>query len=46
VIAVLMSFHSLTTTDSVESISRGLAKSPSAVLNPPTSLLKDAGGRV
>ena len=30
-------FHSITTTDSVESISRGLAKSPSEVLNLPTS---------
>jgi len=36
-IDVLMPFHSMTTTDSVESISGGLAKSPSDVLNPPTS---------
>jgi len=43
---VLMPFHSTTTTDSVESISGGLAKSPSAVHNPPTSLFKDAGCRV
>ena len=34
-IDVLMPFHSMTTTDSVESISGGLAKSPSEVLNPP-----------
>ena len=37
-IDVLMRFYSIITTDSVESISDGLAKSPSAVLNPPTSL--------
>jgi len=37
-IDVLMPFHSIATTDSVESISGGLAKSPSAVINPPTSL--------
>jgi len=43
---VLMPFHSMTTTDSVESISGGLAKSPSEVLNPPSSSLKAAGGRV
>ena len=45
-IAVLMPFHSITTTDSVERISGGLAKSPSEVLNPPSSSLKAAGGRV
>jgi len=43
---VLMPFHSMTTTDLAESISGGLAKSPSEVLNPPTSSLKAAGGRV
>jgi len=37
VIAVLMPFHSITTTDSVKRISGGLAKSPSEVLNPPSS---------
>jgi len=36
-IAVLMPFYSMTTTDSVESINGGLAKSPSEVLNPPSS---------
>jgi len=36
-IAVLMPFHSMTTTALVESISGGLAKSLSEVLNPPTS---------
>tara|TARA_B110001452_G_scaffold50900_1_gene38901 strand:- start:383 stop:508 length:126 start_codon:yes stop_codon:yes gene_type:complete len=41
-----MPFHSITTTDSVESIIDGLAKSPAEVLNPPASSLKDAGGRV
>ena len=45
-IAVLMPFHSMTTTDSVESINGGLAKSPSEVLNPLSSSPKDAGGRV
>ena len=35
-IAVLMPFHSMTTTDSVQSISRGLAENPSEVLNPPS----------
>ena len=35
---VLMPFHSITTTDSVERINDGLAKSPSEVLNPPISL--------
>ena len=45
-IAVLMPFHSMTTTDSVDSISGGLAKSPSEVLNPPSSSLKAASGRV
>ena len=45
-IAVLMPFHSMTTTDSVESIGGGLAKSPSEVLNPPSSSLKAAGSRV
>ena len=45
-IAVLIPFHSITTTDAVENISRGLAKSPSAVLNPPSASAKDAGGRV
>jgi len=34
---VLMPFHSMTTTDSVERISKGLAKSPSEVLNPSSS---------
>jgi len=43
---VLMPFHSMTTTDLVESISGGLVRSPSKVLNPPSSSLKDAGGRV
>ena len=43
---VLMPVHFITTTDSVESISGGLAKSPSEVLNPPSSSLKAAGGRV
>jgi len=43
---VLMPFHSMTTTDSVESIGGGLAKSSSEVLNLPTSSPKDAGGRV
>jgi len=41
-----MPFHFITTTDSVESISGGLAKSPSEVLNPLSSSLKAAGGRV
>jgi len=41
-----MPFHFTTTTDSVEIISGGLANSPSEVLNPPSSSLKDAGGRV
>ena len=45
-IAVLMPFHFTTTTDSVESISKGLAESPSEVLNPPSSSLKAAGSRV
>jgi len=45
-IAVLKPFHFTTTTDSVEIISGGFAKSPSEVLNPPSSSLKDAGGRV
>ena len=45
-IDVLMPFHSITTTDSVETIDCGLAKSPSAVLNPPIASLKDGGGRV
>jgi len=45
-IAVLMPFHFTTTTDSVDSISGGLAKSPSEVLNPPSSSLKAAGCRV
>jgi len=39
-IGVLMPFHSMTTNDSVQSISRGLAESPSEVLNPPSSSLK------
>ena len=43
---VLIPFHSITTTDSVESTSSGLAKSPSEVLNPPTSSPKEPGGRV
>ena len=42
-IDVRMPFHSITTTDSVERISSGLAKNPSEVLNPPTSSPKDAG---
>ena len=37
-IDVLMPFHFIATTDSVESTAGGLAKSPSAVLNPPTPL--------
>ena len=41
---VLMPILSITTTDSVEIISGGFAKSPSEVLNPSTSLPKDAGG--
>ena len=45
-IDVLMPFHSMTTTDSVESIGEGLAKGPSEVLNPPSSSPKAAGGRV
>jgi len=36
-IAVLMPFHSMTTTDLVESIIGRLAKSPSEVLNLPSS---------
>jgi len=45
-ITVLMPFHSITTADSVESINKGLAKSPSEMPNPSTSLPKGAGGRV
>ena len=45
-IAVLMPFHSMPTTDSAESISEGLAKSPSEVLNSPSSSPKAAGSRV
>ena len=45
-IDVLMPFHTMTTTNSVESIDYGLAESPSEVLNPPSSLLKAAGSRV
>ena len=45
-IAVLMPFHSMPTTDSVESIRGGLTKSPSEVLNLPSSSLKAAGSRV
>ena len=45
-IDVLMPFHSTTTTDSVQSINRGLAESPSEVLNPPCSSLKAEGSRV
>jgi len=45
-IAVLMPFHSMTTTDSVESISGGVAESPREVLNPPTSSPKDARSRM
>jgi len=45
-IAVLMPFHSMTTTGSVQSISWGLVESPSEVLNPPSSSLKAAGSRV
>jgi len=45
-IDVLMPFHSMATTDSVESISGGLAESPSQVLNPPSLSLKAAGSRV
>ena len=41
-----MPSHFITTTDSVESINGGLAKSPSEVLNPPSSSLKAASGRV
>ena len=43
-IAVLMPFHTMTTTDSVESVSGGLAKSLSKVLQSPSSSPKDAGG--
>ena len=43
---VLMPFHFTTTTDSVESISGGLAESPSKGLNPPSPSPKAAGGRV
>jgi len=43
---VLMPFLCMTTTDSVESIRGGLVKSPSDVLNPPSSSLKAAGGCV
>ena len=39
-IDVLMLFHSSTTTDSVQSISGGLAESPSEVFSPPSSSLK------
>ena len=45
-IDVLMPFHSITTTDSVESINGGLGESPSEVLNPPCSSLTAAGSRV
>ena len=45
-IDVLMPFHCMTTTDSVESISGGLAESPSKGLNPPSPSPKAAGGRV
>jgi len=45
-IDVLMPFHSMATTDSAESISEGLAESPSEVLNPSSSSLKAAGIRV
>jgi len=45
-IDVLMPFHSTTTTDSVESISGGLAEGPSEVLNPPSPSPKAAGSRV
>jgi len=45
-IDVLMPFHSMPTTDSAESIREGLAKSPSEVLNPPSSSPKAAGSRV
>ena len=45
-IDVLMPFHSMTTTDSVEIISGGLGEGPSEVLNPPSISLKAAGGRV
>jgi len=38
-IAVLMPFHSITTPDSGERSSGGLAKNPSEVLNPPSPLL-------
>jgi len=44
-IAILKTFLSIITTDSVESTSGGLAKSPSEVINPPSSSPKDAGGR-
>jgi len=43
---MLMPFYSIITIDSIESISGGLAKGPSVVLNPPTSSPKGAGGRV
>jgi len=45
-IDVLMPFHSMTTTDSVEGISVGLAEGPSEVLNPPSPSPKAAGSRV
>jgi len=45
-IDVLMPFHSMTTTDSVEGISVGLAEAPSEVLNPPSPSPKAAGSRV
>jgi len=45
-IDVLMPFHSMTTTDSAENISAGLAESPSEVLNLPSSSPKAAGSRV
>jgi len=45
-IDVLMPFYSIARTDSVESIKRGLAESPSEVLNPPSSSLKAAGSLV
>ena len=43
---VLVPFHSISTTDSVESINGGLAESPSEVLNPPSSSFKAARSRV
>jgi len=45
-LCLLMTFYFIATTDSVESITGGLAKIPSEVLSPPTSSPKGAGGRM